>query len=600
MWEAYAVGVTLKLNNLVSPQLAILSQEFIKLDGLTIALGKSLKALGDDSPALKAIAAGANQSNRALEKMSMSAAAAQRHVAALAATASGLGGIPALGGGGGRGGGGGGHGGNRAFGGYAHGGNIHMGPGGIGLGTVGVAAGGAFLPLAATAAGIYGMHAAYESAKDLNTERARFQLFGLSGAQNAEAFNFVDGMRVYGTTRAENMRNFREAQGVFRESGLGDGEALAGAKIAAPTLAKLDFLAKALGGESGAKMQTANMAMLRYIELSGGLKDAGTFNSLADFGYRLNSSSGGTVDWQQLLAFKKTAGTAGYRLSEDALARLEPIMAEFSGGRAGTSLATAFGRLTGIVRVPNQVAHTLTDMGVWDKSKVEYNANGGIRRFNGNPLSGEANKLFQENPELFYERFIRPIYAKMKLSSEDVARENAAIFGRTGGAFFNAIERSMPTIQRSVEAMGKTLGILEAMNVAKGSLSGQETEFAAAWTDFKAASGTALLPFFSGLLKAGTAFFRGASSGDRDVITETLTHSTDGGTIGRYGHRIGTSSFVGGPGAGRGMTSAAVYLDGRRVGEIVTAHQARAASAPQAGGSGFDGRRALVPVTGVN
>jgi hypothetical protein len=593
MFEAYAVGVTLKLNNLVSPQLAILSQEFIKLDGLTIALGKSLKALGAESPALKAIAAGANQSNRALEKMSMSAAAAQRHVAALAATASGLGGMPALGGGGGRGGGGGGHGGNRAFGGYAHGGNIHMGPGGIGIGTVGIAAGGAFLPLAATAAGIYGMHAAYESAKDLNTERARFQLFGLSGAQNAEAFRFVDGMRVYGTTRAENMRNFREAQGVFRESGLGDGEALAGAKIAAPTLAKLDFLAKALGGESGAKMQTANMAMLRYIELSGGLKDAATFNSLADFGYRLNSSSGGTVDWQQLLAFKKTAGTAGYRLSEDALARLEPIMAEFSGGRAGTSLATAFGRLSGIVRVPNQVAHTLTDMGVWDKSKVEYNANGGIKRFNGNPLSSEANKLFQENPELFYERFIRPIYAKMKLGSEEVARENAAIFGRTGGAFFNAIERSMPTIQRSVEAMGKTLGILEAMNVAKGSLSGQETEFAAAWTDFKAASGTALLPFFSGLLKAGTAFFRG-------VVTD-VPDTTDHRAAVRHNPMRNTSPYVAGTfNPGRGSTSAAVYLDGRRVGEIVTAHQERAASAPQAGGSGFDGRRALTPVTGVN
>lgn len=151
-----------------------------------------------------------------------------------------------------------------------------MGPGGIGIGTVGLAAGGAFVPLAITAGALYAGHALYESAKDLDTERARFRQLGLSGAQNAEAFNFVDKMRVFGSSKAENMRNFREAQGVFRESGLEGSEALEGAKLAAPVLAKLNLLAKAFGGENAEKLQTANMAMLRYVELSGGLKNAET------------------------------------------------------------------------------------------------------------------------------------------------------------------------------------------------------------------------------------------------------------------------------------------------------------------------------------
>ena len=66
MFEAYAVGVTLKLNNLITPQLTLLAAEFTKLDGLVMGLVKSLKLAGAELPAFKAIAAGANAPNRAL------------------------------------------------------------------------------------------------------------------------------------------------------------------------------------------------------------------------------------------------------------------------------------------------------------------------------------------------------------------------------------------------------------------------------------------------------------------------------------------------------------------------------------------------------
>lgn len=540
MFEAYAIGVTLRLNNLVSPQLALIAGEFERLEGLAVSLAAAMKRISMDAPALRSIARGADASNIALERATRSATAFERRLESIKATAAtlpinapigpalapgggGRGVIPTPGGGGGGAGGGGGN--HRPPGGF-HGGNVHMGPNGVGIGTVGMAAGDAFVPLAVTAGLLYGGHALYESAKDLNTEMQRFKLFGLGDKINEEAFKFVRGMRVYGTTQAENMRNFREAQGVFRESGLNDSEALEGAKLAAPVLARLDFLSESLDENSKATMKTANMAMLRYVELSGGLKSPQEFNRIADFGYRLNASSGGNVDWEQLRALKTTSGVAGYRLTDDALARLEPIIGEMKGGGVGTALATAFGRISGVVRVPNQIAHQMVDMGVWDKNKVEFNANGGIKRMVGNPLSAENTKLFQENPELFYERVIRPIYAKMNMGAEDIARENLALFGRTGGRLFSAIENALPVIQKSVDAMAKMKGIIDSVKVGREGLSGQEQEFTAAWTDFKTQFGTVMLPVFSGVLRGGSSMFRSMGS---TVTTEKAIWDNSGG-----------------------------------------------------------------------
>jgi hypothetical protein len=612
IFEAYSIGVTLKLNNLISPQLKLIAEGFEKLEGLTTALKTALKSIGVESAGLRSVARDALASTEGLDRATVAADRLERRLAALRVSASTMPGIPMLpaggAGGGGRWGGGGGGGHRNGF----HGGNIHMGPGGIGVGTIGMAAGDAFVPLAVAMGMMYAGHATYESAKELDTERARFRLFGLSDAQNSEAFRFVDGMRVYGSTRATNMRNFREAQGVFREAGESDSSALAGAKLATPVLSQLDFLASSLDGESAAKMRTANMAMLRYVEMSGGLKDASTFNRLADFGWKLNQSSGGTVDWEQLRALKSTAGVAGYNLTDDALARLEPIMGELKGGGAGTALATSFGRLSGVVRVPNQIAHALVDNGLWDASKVAFNANGGIKNIKGNPLGAANTKLFEENPELFYEQVIRPMYKKMNLSQEDIARENLALFGRTGGKLFEAIERSLPVIQQSVEAMKKTKNITDSVAEAKKSLGGQEKEFEAAWTDFKTQFGTTALPFFTGILKGGAAILR--LFGDNGAQGQTARTAfklafAPGAAMGdlvKGWFQDKPSALATGQGdphiarpADRPINvHTALNLDGHKIASVVFKRAATELGRPQAGGSSYDPTLGLEPAGG--
>lgn len=610
MFEAYSVGVSLKLNNQISPALMLLATQFEKLETLTLSLSRSLAKISVDSAGLRGLTTAANSTNRAFEKAALSAAAFHRNVQALSHTGvGGIGatprmGLPPAGGGGGGGGGG-----SRGPSGGFHGGNIHMGAGGIGLGSVGMAAGDWFWPLAASGAAIYAGSSLFQSAKDLDTERQRFRLYGLNERQNQEAFSYVNGMRIYGSTQTGNMTAFREAQGVFRESGLNDSEALRGAKIAAPVLAKLNFLAGSLDEESSAKMKTANMNMLRYVESSGGLKSAEEFNRIANFGYKLNASSGGTVDWAQLRQLKARAGAAGFHLSDDALARLEPIIGEMKGGATGFGLSTAFNRLAGVIRIPNQVAHELVDNGIWNKSQVVFNQNGGIKNFKGNPLGAANSELLMSNPEKFYEDVIRPIYQKMNLSTTDIARQNVMLFGTTGGRNMTLVENQLATIHRSIDALAKTKGIDSAVAVGKDSLTGQTKEFEAAWTDFKTNWGTTALPFFTGVLKVGADLLRTIPGTDHSPLGYAFSNATTfsplasmaSAAFNLFGPKKAKPATVAGRGAsGSWGTPVQINIDGKKVADAVVPHMDRALSAPQTGISDFDSRLTAQPAGGVS
>jgi len=631
MFEAYAIGVTLKLHNLIAPELALLGKDFEKLDVLVISLQKSLDKISLGADGLRSLARATNTTNRAFERAAVAAGAYETRLAAIHRLGGAIGGgvprLPGIGGGGG-GGGGFGHGGRGGF----HGGNVHLGAGGVGIGTVGVAAGDAFVPLAVTAAAIYAGKSLFESAKELDTERQRFKLFGLSEAQNNEAFKFAAAQRVYGSTQIENLRNFREAQGVFREAGLNGSDALAGAKLAAPILSKLNALDSSLDDESAARSASSNLAMLRFVESAGGLKSQAEFNRLADIGYRLKVGSGDTVDWQQLQQFEKRGGSSVINLTGEGLARIEPSISTLGGSSAGTALATQFGRLQGIIKgLPVPVIDEFLKNGIWDPSKVQLNSKGGIAKFldpNG-PLSADKAKLLSENPEGFYEQVIRPVYAKMNLDAAGIIRQNALIYGRTGGALANEWEKQLATIERAVAAFQKTLGIDAATKGLPDSLSGQEKEFEAAWTEFKTQFGTTILPFFTGILKGGANFLRTFSApeslvGGKDAEANFQQRLGNSGlrrwvedpSVPGSGHWEGgrfdwsAPSVFGNPldkrseapGQGRGITinPAPVILDGRQIASVVFEHGGNEANGSQTGTSLFDPTQAPFQAGGLS
>lgn len=334
-----------------------------------------------------------------------------------------------------------------------------------------------------------------DEARKLEMAVGRFSRFGLGPERTREATNFAKSMNIAGSTYVENMNRMAEAQGVFRESGLSGDAALRGAKLAAPVLAKIDFANSGLDEDSKAKMKTQSLAMLRFIEMRGGVNSPEQFNAIADAGFKAITSSGGSMNWEQLRQFMARGGVAAQGLSNEALfAKMEPVITELKGSTAGFALRTAYNRLNGINSLGmGPVAHELIDAGIWDRSKVSFAPNGGLRRFNkGTPFLGA--ELFASDPVAFYEQKIMPMYAKRGLTPTQIGRENALIFGGTGGTMFNLIQRQLPAINRSVGAQRAALGIDAAYRAAGGTLNGRIIDMHAKFTNLMERLGEAVLP----------------------------------------------------------------------------------------------------------
>src|ERR1700674_2061591 len=117
MIEAYAVSVSLRLHDLVSPQLLKVMQEMAKLDALVIGLNKNLKAMSLDATGMSALSRATSGLGRSMTTANAQAALLERNLKAIKT----IGSIPALApavGGRGAGGGGGGY--NSGIHGRAH------------------------------------------------------------------------------------------------------------------------------------------------------------------------------------------------------------------------------------------------------------------------------------------------------------------------------------------------------------------------------------------------------------------------------------------------------------------------------------------------
>src|SRR5258708_2885207 len=213
MIDVYSIGTTLKIHDLVSPQLFKLVEGFTKLDALALGVNKQLKALGAEVVGIRGLTAASKQLDSGLKGVNAEALLIERNLRAVTGALP-VGGIglekelvranveadllekklaamralgrvpgvsPMLPGGGGGGGSGGG-GGRR---GHIHGGAMHVGPNGFGVGGVGMGlASDMLVPLAAGLVAGYVGHKFYESAKDLEKVKADFSNLNLSKADN--------------------------------------------------------------------------------------------------------------------------------------------------------------------------------------------------------------------------------------------------------------------------------------------------------------------------------------------------------------------------------------------------------------------------------
>jgi len=328
-----------------------------------------------------------------------------------------------------------------------------------------------------------------DEAARYQTMTEKFRQFGMSQAATEEALRFAEITRVSGSSATDMLKYLVEAQGVFSESGMKSvDEQLRAAKLAAPVLARITFASRGLDEHQREATFAKQMDMLRFTETAGGLKSPERFNQLMDAAFRAIQSSGGNVDFTQYRQFMAKAGTAAFGLSNKALfAELEPIIGELKGGAAGEALMTAYNRLNGIIKLPNQVTHDLMKMGVWDASKIELNSLGGVKRFRGNPLINA--QLFSQSPVDYYEKMILPIYRQNHYTDEQKQRENALIFGRTGGKMFNLIDKQLETIHHRIDAYGIARGLEDAYGAVGSTYNGKKINFQKKWLNLQLVMG---------------------------------------------------------------------------------------------------------------
>ena len=422
-----------------------------------------------------------------------------------------------------------------------------------GFGRVKLAIGGA-VAIAGGLALITAWKAPLDEARKFEMAATKFKTFGLGDARSTEAINFAKAMNIAGSSYIENMNRMSEAQGVFRDSGLTGDAALRGAKLAAPLLAKINFANSALDDETRAKLNTSSLAMLRFIEMKGGVNSPTTFNALADAGFKAIKSSGGNVNWELYRQFMATGGVAAQGLSSDALfGEFEPVIGELK-SRAGTGLMTAFNRLTGVTRLPNQAAHELIAQGLWDKNRVVFNSLGGIKAVTGNPLKDATG--FGADPFRWYMANVVPMYDRKGLSDADRNREDALLGGRTGGMMFSIFRRQHTAIEKSIGAQRQQFGIDKAYGAAGGTLNGKVIDLQAKYANLLERLGEAVLPLAVKGLTAlipvitGVTGWMAANPGAMRIIAKT-TLIIGAAMIGLGIAAVGIAAFfaiwVGGP-----------------------------------------------------
>lgn len=673
MIDVYKIGATLVLNDLIAPQLLKLAGEFKKVDALVLQVNKRLQKMGAEAAGVRNLVTATKQLEGGLRGVGGNALLVERnlrrirravpaslgieaemvranaesaqlarnihaiHMAGMAASRSsfmghlggGAGGgqrppaLPGPGGyiwglprrrggaaAGGSGGGGGGGG---------HGGNVHVGPGGFGVGAVGMGLpGGALAPVAAGFAGLYVTKALYDAGKEYQLAAARFKTMNLGDEINRDADKFARGTKVFGASSAMLMETLRESVGMFGNLDL--------AKQVAPTLAALNAANSGLfSGKVGALDEGAVRAVMRFNDMRGKTNSKEEFMAGLDLAQRMVTGSGGALKFTDLEQMAKTGGAAFKGLSDQGIMNLATLAQEQGGSRTGTALMSLYQNLIA-GRTPKKTMAALADAGLAEVTEVTSGSVGG-KTIKSMALKNIVDeKMLREDPAGWIMKYMdaAAMKAGAKTDSEKIAFANSLVSNRQGSNMAANFTTQQAQALRDAKLVKNAKGVEGTIEEFKKTAPGAEADFVAAWTSLKAEMGKGILPTVTKLLNTGTDFFRSVNEwGQKNAgLNEKLKgagtpFSLDprdigsGGVLG-WAWRTGKALLSGDPtpGGGKDLAKAdpvsgtapsmvqvntAIKLDSRVLAEATTFHQARDLARPQTGPSGFDPGMSLRP-----
>lgn len=359
-----------------------------------------------------------------------------------------------------------------------------------------------------------------QAAAQYETLWARMRQMGVGDAQIADARKWVTANNIVGTSIQERTRLFVEAQGAFRESGMGGAASLDAAKAMTPVLSNYVTARKMLGKDTS---EQDELNLNKIVEQMGGLNSTARANEIADAVFKSAQSSGGMVDARQLRLFRTYAMTASAGMSDRMMfGGLEPIIGEMGGSTAGTGFQTAYNRLNGIMSLaPHLLVQEASRLKVWDQDKVQLTRGGAARFPKGDPMDAKLKDLMSHDLPGFAAEMLKRYRAEGITDPNDVARENQILFGTTGARFFNLLMKQLPVVQRSLESYDHARGIGETVNDNKNSPQMQMVQFHKALDDLGLEIGQAVLPVLTPMVKGLASFFHVLS--EHPALIKTLT-----------------------------------------------------------------------------
>lgn len=626
MINVYEIGTTLKLNDLITPQLLKLADEFRKVDAQVLQIGKRLQKMGAEAVGIRNLAGVSKTLAANMKAIKDEASLAERNLFALrgALPGGGLGleseliaanaqarilaGTLAGIRGGGRGTpplippAPGGHGGGGRRGGHIHGGNLHFGSGGVGVGGVGIGLmSDALIPLGAGMMTYYVGKQFYEGAKDYQDAFMRFKSLNLGDQVNSEADKFVKATKVYGVSQTELMKALGESVGLF-----GNFEE---AKKFTPDLLTLGKANSAVFGDRNGQLDEEGLkSLLKFIDRRGGFKDEATFKRNLDLAEKLITGSSGFLKFQDLGTFSQNAGTAFRSLSDEGLLHMEGLMIEQGGQKAGTALMSLYQNLVA-GRTPKKTMGMLQDLGLAQLAMQEHGSVGG-KPLKSLVMTGiKGMDLLQSDPAKWMTDVLLPALQAKGITKEgDVLKAvNDVLSNRTASNQGSLMTTQQLQILRDQKLATNAMGNDKVSKMFKDSASGAEADFDAAWTDFKKQFGTTMLPQITNMLKVGTDMLRSlANMTDSPAFKAVMSFTEGAGHAFAWPYRLtfGNANAAE-PGNSPNVQTntkqtinlkAPIYIDQRQIGEAAASYILDGMNRPQSTNSGFDMTRSAPPI----
>jgi hypothetical protein len=349
------------------------------------------------------------------------------------------------------------------------------------LGTLGAVSG------AVGYAGFEILKKTYEVAKQYENTFARFQALNLGEVMNRNADNFARATNVIGVSSTEMMATLRDLTAVTGDPKL--------AMQLAPKFAQMSFANRAVFGEGGMKMDSAQIrALEKIIEIKGGYKDADTFLKQAEMMQKVISGTGGMVKPSDFLAFIKTAGVSGRLLDNEMFYyTMEPLIQEMGGNRVGTGTMSAYNNLAQ-GRATVRAAREMMRLGILNKQDVEYDKIGQVKAIHPGALKGFDQ--YTSDPYHWMQQVLIPAMKAAGITSQQaMINEMGSIFGnRTGSNLFSLMLMQQDKINKNVAIDKNAMGTQALVAMALKTPAGAEAAYAAAMERFETAAGRALVP----------------------------------------------------------------------------------------------------------